>query len=50
VLAAAYGAAVLIAVLLCSETIVAKLAGHVITPEEVRQVIHGDRIVIATGG
>jgi hypothetical protein len=31
-----YGAAVLIAVLLFSETTVAKLAGHAITPDEVR--------------
>jgi hypothetical protein len=38
---------VLIAVLLFSETTVAKLAGHAITPEEVRQVSDGDRIVIA---
>lgn len=37
----------LIAVLLFSETTVAKLAGHAITPEEVRQVSDGDRIVIA---
>ena len=44
---ARYGAAVLIAVLLFSETTVAKLAGHAITPEEVRQVGDGDRIVIA---
>ena len=46
-LPAGYGAAVLIAVLLFSETTVAKLAGHAITPEEVRQVADGDRIVIA---
>jgi hypothetical protein len=38
---------VLIAVLLFSETTVAKLAGHAITPEEVRQVSDSDRIVIA---
>lgn len=37
----------LIAVLLFSETTVAKLAGHAIAPEEVRQVADGDRIVIA---
>ena len=37
----------LIAVLLFSETTVAKLASHAITPEEVRQVSDGDRIVIA---
>jgi hypothetical protein len=37
---------VLIAVLSFSETTVAKLAGHGITPEEVRQVNDGDRIVI----
>ncbi len=36
----------LIAVLLFSETTLAKLAGHAITPEEVRQVNDGDRIVI----
>ena len=36
----------LIAVLLFSETTVAKLASHRITPEEVRQVSDGDRIVI----
>ena len=42
-----YGAAVLIAVLLFSETTVAKLAAHAITPEEVRQVSDGDRVVIA---
>lgn len=44
---AGYGAPVLIAVLLFSETTVAKLAVHAITPEEVRQVNDGDRIVIA---
>jgi hypothetical protein len=38
---------VLIAVLLLSETTVAKLAAHAITPEEVRQVNDGDRVVIA---
>jgi hypothetical protein len=38
---------VLIAVLLFSETTVAKLAAHAITPEEVRQVNDGDRVVIA---
>jgi len=38
---------VLIAVLLLSETTVAKLAAHGITPEEVRQVNDGDRVVIA---
>ena len=38
-----YGAAVLIAVLLFSETTVAKLAAHAITPEEVRPVNDGDR-------
>jgi hypothetical protein len=37
---------VLIAVLLFTETTVAKLAGSAITPEEVRQVNEGDRIVI----
>lgn len=37
----------LIAVLLFSEKTIAKLAGHAITPEEVRQVSDGDRIVIA---
>ena len=37
----------LIAVLLFSEATVAKLAGHAITPEEVRQVNDGDRIMIA---
>lgn len=37
----------LIAALLFSETTVAKLAAHAITPEEVRQVNDGDRIVIA---
>ena len=37
-----YGALVLIAVLVFSETTVAKLAGHAITPEEVRQVNDGD--------
>ena len=36
---------VLIAVLLFSETTVGKLAPHAITPEEVRQVSDGDRIV-----
>lgn len=36
----------LIAVLLFSEMTVTKLAGHAITPEEVRQVNDGDRIVI----
>jgi len=41
-----YGAAVLIAVLLFSETTVEKLADHAITPEEARQVNDGDRIVI----
>jgi hypothetical protein len=34
-----YGAAVLIAVLLFSETTVAKLAGHAITLDEVRRVV-----------
>jgi hypothetical protein len=38
---------VLIAVLLFSETTVEKLAAHGITPEEVRQVTNGDRIVIS---
>jgi hypothetical protein len=38
---------VLIAVLLFSKTTVAKLAGHAITTDEVRQVNEGDRIVIA---
>ena len=33
--------------LLFSETTVAKLAAHAITPEEVRQVNDGDRVVIA---
>lgn len=42
-----YGARVLIAVLLFSELTVAKLAVHAITPEEVRQVNDGDRVVIA---
>jgi uncharacterized DUF497 family protein len=37
---------VLIAVLSFSERTVAKLASHGITPEEVRQVNDGDRIVI----
>jgi hypothetical protein len=37
---------VLIAVLLFAETTVSKLAGHRITPEEVRQINDGDRIVI----
>ncbi len=37
----------LIAVLLFSETTIAKLAAHAITPEEVRQVTDGDRTVIA---
>ncbi len=36
----------LIAVLLFSEPTLAKLASHAITPEEVRQVNDGDRIVI----
>lgn len=36
----------LIAVLLFSETAIVKLADHGITPEEVRQVSDGDRIVI----
>lgn len=36
----------LIAVLLFSETTVAKLAAHRITPGEVRQVSEGDRIVV----
>ncbi len=36
----------LIAVLLFSETTIAKLAGHGITPEEVRQVNDGDRVLI----
>ena len=36
----------LIAVLLFSETTVGKLAGRAITPDEVRQVSDGDRIVI----
>ena len=39
-----YGGAVLIAVLLISETTVEKLASHHISPEEVRQVSDGDRI------
>lgn len=43
-----YGGAVLIAVLLFSEPTVAKLASHAISPEEVRQVNDGDRIVIPT--
>jgi hypothetical protein len=38
---------VLIAVLLFSETTVTKLADHAITPDEVRQVNDGDRIVIS---
>jgi hypothetical protein len=38
---------VLIAVLLFSETTVAKLAHHAITPDEVRQVSDGDRIVMS---
>jgi hypothetical protein len=38
---------VLIAVLLFSEATVAKLPVHAISPEEVRQVNDGDRIVIA---
>jgi hypothetical protein len=38
---------VLIAVLLFSETTVAKLAAHAITPEEVRQINDADRVVIA---
>ena len=37
----------LIAVLLFSETTVAKLAAHAITPEEVRQANDGDRVAIA---
>ena len=41
-----YGEAVLIAVLLFSQVAVVKLASHGITPEEVRQVNEGDRIVI----
>lgn len=41
-----YGAVMLIAVLLFAETTVMKLAVHGITPEEVRQVNDGDRIVI----
>jgi hypothetical protein len=45
--AGGYGATVLIAVLLFSEPTVAKLAIHAITPEEVRQVNDGDRVVIA---
>ena len=36
----------LIAVLLVSERTIEKLADHHITPEEVRQVSDGDRIVI----
>lgn len=36
----------LIAVLLFSETTIAKLAAHGVTPEEVRQLTEGDRIVI----
>lgn len=36
----------LIAVLLFSEATIVKLADHGITPEEVRQVSDGDRIVI----
>lgn len=43
---AQYVDAVLIAVLLVSETTVEKLADHHITAEEVRQVSDGDRIVI----
>jgi len=39
---------VLIAGLLFDETTVAKLAEHGITPEEIRQVNDGDRIVIRT--
>lgn len=38
--------AVLIAVLLVSETTIEKLADHHISAEEVRQVSDGDRIVI----
>jgi hypothetical protein len=38
---------VLIAVLLFSEATVVKLAVHAVTPEEVRQVNDGDRVVIA---
>jgi hypothetical protein len=37
---------VLIAVLLFTETTVAKLAGRAIAPEEVRQVSDGDRILV----
>jgi hypothetical protein len=37
---------VLIAVLLFTETTIAKLAAHGITPEEIRQVNDGDRVVI----
>jgi len=44
--ASKYGAAVLIAILLFSEATVAKLASHAISPEEVRQINDGDRIVI----
>lgn len=40
-------AAARIAVLLCSEVTVEKLAAHAISPEEVRQVNDGDRVVIA---
>jgi hypothetical protein len=36
----------LIAILLVSDTTVAKLAAHGITPDEVRQVNDGDRIVV----
>jgi hypothetical protein len=38
--------AVLIAVLLFSETTIAKLGARGITPEEIRQVADGDRIVV----
>lgn len=38
--------AVHIAVLLFAEMTVSKLAAHAVTPEEVRQVTDGDRIVI----
>lgn len=37
---------VLIAVLLFSETTIAKLAAHSVTADEVRQVADGDRVVI----
>jgi len=42
-----YGPPVLIAVLLFSETTIAKLAGRRITLDEVRQFNDADRVVIA---